>query len=326
MNNIKNIYISSESLSSIDYCSYLDHYIFSDPVSGINIFYPTTAYGGPLSAGLGTPPSTAGVTFNGVVSGGPLFDVCYQDFCYRRISYPPIKLYCITTVNFILSGINEADSRVIKVIYNFDDNSEPREVSQDSTGVSPKDVVVSRTYYPADRLSITYFPSISVIRSDCCINTYKFTLSAFRCSILDIYNDVVLHNSQQTAGFDVIMTLEKENTRQLFNNALNINDLEFALPSVSSLPYLVEPVPPTKNKPFPPPVDPRQPTLPVDQNPIVAPEPGYYYVEGEGIDLTPGYIRIVPSEDIEAAGTSGIAISGDGPPYLPGSGVDIRYT
>lgn len=329
MSNIKDIFLTSSSLSSFEYCNFLDHYIFSDPISGVNIFYPLTAFGGPLSAGSGLPSSTGGVSFTSVTSGGPFEDICFQDYCFKSVVLDPIKLYCITTVNFKLSGLDEADGKVIKIIYDFGDNSELKEVSftrKNNIDISPKNIVVSKTYYPADKLAITYLPSISVIRSDCCVNTFRITLSTFKCSILDIYEDVVLHNAQQTAGFDVIMTLEKRNTRQLFNNALNINDLEFAIPTLSSLPFLVEPVPPAKNRPKPEPVDPRQPTLPIEQNPVVAPEPGYYYTEGDGIDLTPGFFRIVPSEDILTIDTSGITISGDGPPYLPGEGVDIRYT
>lgn len=329
MNNIKNIYLTSESLSTYDYCQYLDHYIFRDPISGVNIFYPTTAYGGPLSAGSGAPPSTGGVTFNRVVSGGPLFDSCFQDFCYKFTDIAPIKIYCITTVNFCFSGLNEVDNKIVKIIYDFNDNNETKEVSiirKDGVNISPKDIVVSKIYYPGDTLAKTYLPSVSVIKNDCCINTYRFTISTFRCGIVDMYKDVVLHNAQQTAGFDVILTLEKKNDRQLFNNALNINDLEFALPTLSSLPYLVEPVPPTKNKPVPGPTDPRIPAPPIDRNPITAPEPGYYYTEGDGINLTPDYFRIVPSDDILANDTAGVTISGDGPPYLAGEGLDIRYT
>lgn len=325
----KSIYFDSVGLSGIEYCSYLDHYIFSDPISGVNIFYPLTAFGGPLSAGSGIPPETGGVTFNGSISGGPLEDTCFQDYCFRTYVVAPIKLYCSTTVNYSFSGLDQSDSRILKIIYDFGDKSEFREVPyiKTNTGsIEPQNVVVSKTYYPTNELAVTYTPSISVIRSDCCINTYRLTLSSFRCGILDIYEDVVLHNAQQASGFDIILTMEKVNQRQLFKNALDINDITFAIPALSTLPYLVEPVPPQINKPKPEPIGPKKPVQPIDQNPVTAPEPGYYYVEGEGVDLVPDFLRIVPSEDITSNFTSGLSISGDGPPYIQGEGIDIRFS
>ena len=319
-----NIFITSASISALGYCNYLDHYIFKDPISGVNIFYPLTAYGGPLSA-------AGGVTFDSVTSGGPMFDICFQDYCYKTYQVGAFKLFCNTTVNFKLSNIDETDSRVIKIIYNFDDGGDIYEVdfsTVDGVLYSPINTVVSRTYYPTDTLVTTYTPTISVIRNDCCINTYTVTLSAFRCGILDIYEDVVLLNAQQTAGFDIILTLEKKNNRQIFKNALNINDLEFVVPALSTLPNLVEPVPPSKNKPRVEALTPKQFDQPVQANPVVAPEIGYNYIEGEGIDLIPNYIQLVPSEDLAPFNdiTSGVTISGDGPPYFAADGIDIRYT
>jgi hypothetical protein len=324
MNTEANIYITSASISALGYCNYLDHYIFKDPISGVNIFYPLTAYGGPLSA-------SGGVTFDSVTSGGPMYDVCFQDYCYKTYQVGTFKLFCNTTVNFRLSGIDETDSRVIKVIYNFGDGSDMYEVDLSTiNGVvySPINTVVSRTYYPTNTLVTTYTPTISVIRNDCCINTYTLTLSTFRCGILDIYEDVVLLNAQQTAGFDIILTLEKKNDRQIFKNALNINDLEFVVPALSTLPNLVEPVPPTRNKPRVDALVPKQFDQPVQENPVIAPEIGYNYIEGEGIDLVPNYIQLVPSEDLIPLNdiTSGVTISGDGPPYFAAEGIDIRYT
>ena len=318
-----NIYITSTSISALGYCNYLDHYIFSDPISGVNIFYPLTAYGGPFD----------GATFNGVVSGGPMYDVCFQDYCYKTYTLDAVKLFCTTTVNFKLSGIDETDSRVIKVIYNFDDGGDLYEVDYAKVNgavVLPINTVVSRDYYPTASLVTTYTPTISVIRNDCCINTYTLTLCAFKCSILDTYQDVALLNAQQTAGFDIILTLEKKNVRQIFKNALNINDLEFVVPALSALPNLVEPVPPAQNHPQVPVLDAKDFTQPVNENPVVAPEIGYNYSEGDGVDLIPDFIRLVPSEDIVPSGiegsTAGITISGDGPPYFAAEGIDIQYT
>jgi len=284
---------------------------------------------GNFSASNNTYPVIQRSSYSTSISGGPFNDVCFQDYCYKSITFDPIKLYCVTTVNYILSGIDENDANVIEVVYDFGDNTPFAEYSykrENGTNVSPILTPVSHTYYPDNTTAKTYTPSISVIRSDCCINSYYLTLCTFKCSILDIYEDVILHNAQQSADFNVVLTLEKTNTRQLFKNALDLSNIVFAVPLLSSLPNLVEPVPPALNKPQPEPLPPPDIVPPVNNNPVVPPERAYYYKEGKGVDLAPDFLRIVPSEDIISAETSGLTLSGDGPPYLPSEGVDIQIT
>jgi len=320
MNNKQDIFLSSIPLTAIPYCSFLDHYIFKDPISGYNIVYPLSVFGGEFT----TSAYTSGV------SGGPFVDVCFQDYCLKTTTLPPIKLYCVTTVNFVLTGIDQNDGEVIEVVYNFDDGSPQKEVSfikNENQFISPLNIPVTKTYYPSiDSISKTYTPSISVIRNDCCINTYKITLCAFKCSILEMYEDVILHNAQQSTDYNVILTLEKRKDRQLFKNALDLSNIVFAVPVLSTLPYLVEPVPPDLNKPKPEPLVPKIPTPPTNFNPIELPERSYFYTQGEGIDLIPDLLKIVPSQDIYTFVTSGLTISGDGPPYLQSEGIDIRFT
>ena len=316
MNRDKTISVTSLSLSAYDVCDYLDHYIFSDPISGTDIFYPLSAFGGTFSS----------ATFDSVVSGGPMTNVCTQDFCYGVVNVPSVSLFCTTTVYFNLTGLNETDSNIIKIIYDFDDNSETVEQNltfNHTQPISPKTIIKSRTYYPTDRLTTTYTPSISVVRSDCCINTYRFTLCAFRCSVLDLYENVSLLNAQQSTPFNVILTLENERDLQLFSSILNISDPVFA-PVQTSLPYTVETVPPDQNTVV---VDERIPTPPTDINPISAPLPGFVYAQGLGIDITPDTATLVPPDYLESYGiTRGITISGDGPPYLQSTGIIIQYS
>jgi hypothetical protein len=316
MNRDKTIFVTSASLTAYDICNYLDHYIFSDPISGTNIFYPLSAFGGTFS----------GSTFNSVVSGGPMYDVCTQDFCYKIVDVPSVNLFCTTTVYFNLTGLDESDSNIIKIIYDFDDKGgiiEQNYTFNSAQAINPKDIIKSKTYYPTARLATTYTPSISVIRSNCCINTYRFTLCAFRCSVLDMYENVALLNAQQSTPFNVILTLENERDLQLFSSILNISDPGFA-PALSSLPYTVETVPPAQNTVV---VDTRVPAPPLDINSISAPAPGYIYRQGLGIDITPDTVTLIPPDYFESYGvTRGITISGDGPPYLQSTGIIIRYS
>lgn len=264
------------------------------------------------------------------ISGGPLADTCYEDYCYKITTLNPIKLYCVSTVNFILSGINQDDSRVVKIIYDFNDGSLPLQVSlkkENNIQVSPLTQQISRVYYPKNNtVATTYNPTISVIRNDCCVNTFNLTLCSFKCSILETYEDVILHNAQQSNNYNVVLTLEKQSERQFFKNALDLSNIIFALPTESRLPNLVEPIPPEINVPNPRPLDRLPPSLPVQASPITLPERFYDYLEGEGINLSPDYLQIVPSDEIMSDLNSGLTLSGDGPPYLQDEGIDIRYT
>jgi len=315
MNRSQLIFITSEPLSSYDSCDYLDHYIFSDPISGTNIFYPLSVYGGTFT----------GSTFDAVVSGGPMFDICTQDFCYKITDVPSVNLFCTTTVYFVLTGLDESESNIIKILYDFD-NAEIEEQNytfSSNQPINPKSIVKSTTYYPTTKLITAYTPTISVIRSNCCINTYRFTLCSFRCSVLDMYEDVSLLNAQQSTSFNVILTLENQRDKQLFSNILNIGDPVFIQP-LSGLPFVVETVPPAQNIVI---VEPRIPSEPVDTSPIVAPPPGFVYQQGTGIDINPDRVTLVPPDYFESYGvTQGITISGDGPPYLQATGIIIRYS
>lgn len=312
--NTKNIYFTTIN-PQVSGCYYLDHYIFIDPISGANIFYPLTAYGGPLSA-------AGGVTFDKIVSGGPMSDACLQDYCFNTIDMPDVFAYCTTTINFILTGLEETTgAEIIRILYNFGDGSPIKEISYNKS--SPKNQIVSNVYYPSTQFIKSYMSSISVVKADCCITTYNTRISSFRCSILDVYEQVSLINAQPSNISNVLLTVEDKKNRQLFSNLLNLATETYNVPSLSTIPNLVETVPPNVNAPAPiVPV----PTPPTNENPVQPPAPGYVYREGTGIDLTPDYVTIVPPEYIDDFGVGSIAVSGDGPPYIQGEGITFRYS
>lgn len=218
-------------LSGYDICTILDHYIFKDPVSGYNIFYPLTAYGGPMSE---SPPFTFNNTVSGLLAGR-----CIIDFCYEIIQVDPIKIFCITTVNFILTGIDQSVSKVNKIVYSFGNNSLPIIVTKDFyRNRSPVDVKVAKTFYPTKQSVAEFVINIQVCYENSCISTYIVPVSAFGCSILDIYENTKLLNSQQTRQqYDVILTLEDQNSGQLFNNVVKTGSL---IETLNELPYSVE--------------------------------------------------------------------------------------
>jgi len=308
-------FIDNTPLSSLPSCEYLDHYIFIDPLSGFSIFYPSTAFGGILSGG---------VTYTDETSGGPLQDICAQDFCTKTINIPPIRIFCITNFIVSLTGLDESTTKIIKIIYDFNDGP-VEEVIFKPGGPAPKTLPFNHIFYPQNRFCTQFTPSITVIKDDCCTTTYNFTLCAFQCGILDMYEKTYLLNAQQTlTPYNVLLTLEQAVDRQLFNHLLLTNEPFFATAQDPGLPNLVDPVPPVKNVPlfelsteFIPAT-----TQPVYPNPVVAPPPQYTYIQGPGIDLVPDsvtllYNQLLTNED------STLILSGINLPYFSQVGILI---
>ena len=315
-------------LSSYNFCTWLDHYIFRDTSlspTGYDFFYPLTAYGGPLSGG----PINPVITYDSVVSGGPLADTCYQDFCYQKIELTPVTIYCITTVNFVLTALDDSVSDIIKIVYDFGDGS-PIFFNDYKAGkidaISPKNIIVSHDYYPTEKVVTTFTASISVLYNNCCINTYTNVLCSYRCGILDMYEDTYLLDATQSKDSNnIIFTMENLPRRQIFDNVLDLNE---PVPYLSALPNVLEPVPQ---------VEPRI-TLRrgltaqrVRRSPIKPPIPTFIYIEGPGIDLNPNAPELLLKDQfIAIADTSGITLSSNSPttdhgaPYLGGPGIIIQ--
>ena len=307
-------------LSAYDQCRFLDHYVFVDSISGGNIWYPMTAFGGPMSASETTWSYLTANMLVSSISGGPMVDVCYQDFCYSTSVLPPIKTFCISTVNFVLSGFDETTGKITKIIYDFDDNNVTRELTYNfATQKSPKDTVVSYTYYPKKSTVSTFTPVISVFKQDCCVNTLQFTISTFRCGIFDSYSDgALLDATVSKVTQDIIITLEQQSEKQIFRNMLKTLEPFSLVPTVSTLLNLVEPVPITKRVTYTPALT----NQPADLNPVGPPLPVYLY-EGVSINVIPdpatlGNLEAFATED------ESLILSGDSVPYGPGEGIRIR--
>lgn len=318
--NQNNILVPSNvtALSTYGFCYWLDHHIFKDTSlspTGYNFFYPLTAYGGPLSAVPGTTIP------NVFVSGGPLYEICYQDFCFKSYDLGFKVIRCVATVNFVLTALDESVSDIIKIMYNFGDGSDILVNSYEFTNPqapSPKDIVVSHVYYPSEQTLTTYRASLSVLYNNCCINTYTTVLCSFRCGILEMYEDVRLLDATQTKdSYNIILTMESDRRRQLFDTLLDLNE---PLPYLSALPNMIEPIPQAIR-------DTATRSLTgqrTKKSPVRPPPPVFIYAEGPGINLSPDIPQLALKESFILLTTSGIVLSGIGAPYLGGPGIIIQ--
>lgn len=306
-------------LSNIPKCEFIDHYIFLDPVSGSNIYYPITAYGERLD------PSTEYLP-TWILSSGPLAAACYQDFCFAQADLESYNIYCNTDVTFILSAFDETISEITKVVYNFGDGSEFLEVNYDFTSSpprSPKDIPVTRTYYPTDKFITTYFAYVSVIKNDSCISTLKIPICTFKCGIFDIYDDITILNSQiSNPTTNIFITLEKKLNDQIFHTLLLTNEPTTIIGTESALENVVNPVETIRllaqqrarvSTPIPP----------TDLNPVVPPT-AYLYSACVGIDLNLPIAELVATQSFNLKNIS-LMLSGEGAPYTGGTGITISY-
>jgi len=323
MKNTYSVYFSETDygvLSAYDLCKTLDHYIFIDPVSGSRVWYPLTAYGGPLTATASYVDYITSNALFSTVSGGPMTDVCYQDFCYSMSTKQPLKTFCISTVNFVLTGFDESTGKITKIVYNFDDNNTIQEVTYNfATQQSPKNVIVSHTYYPKQSQVSTFTPIISVYKEDCCINALQFTISTFRCGIFDSYSEsALLDATVSNVTQDVIVTLEQQAEKQVFRNMLKTLAPFSPVPTVSTLPNLVEPVPVVKRVTYVTPLTNQE----FNVNPIQPPLPVYTY-EGIGIIVDPDP-TILGNQEAFTSIDESLILSGDSAPYGTGEGILVR--
>jgi hypothetical protein len=307
---------NSVELSSYNYCNWLDHHIFKDTnlsPTGYDFVYPQSAYGGYFYP--------RAITFAKVVSGGPFYDICYQDFCTEIFSINSVNLYCISTVAFILSALDESNAKIIKLIYDFDDKTDM--VIKNYDYINPytipiKQQTVYHTFYPRDNLITTYHPKISAIYEDGCTSTIAMTLCCFKCGIIDAYENVGLLDSAQTKEVrSIVLTLEDRKNRQLFTNML---DLDAPLPPLTAIPQAPVTIPTLPQLTIVKATSARLQFI----NPVTVNIFNYEYMEGLGINLTPDLLELAPGDLIYSPLSGGIIlIDGSGAPYDVGDGILI---
>lgn len=190
MNTIS-VYLSSYQIPGIP--SFLDHYIFVDPIEGSNITFPNTANGDFFTT----------TAYFSSISGGPFFPWGY----IVQNTYTDINLGVLKgpyTLTFIPSGIDTTYYTVLKILYNFGDGSDPLNVEKDivvdytkinlaglvngSEIGNPKYVYVSHDYWPKQESITSYTATITVVNGNFVNNIFNVTFSSIHDSLYDYDN------------------------------------------------------------------------------------------------------------------------------------------
>ena len=196
----------------------LDHYLFLDPISGVNFVYPLTADGDANT----TPGFNPSDTYTGAITAD---DGAFSPWGYyvqdviTNIPVGPLK--GPYTVNFDPTGLDTTAVDILKLVYNFGDGSP--EITIDNSVVSdytfgqaasagsPSGVIISHDYYPQSNSSITTFtPSITAYYSNIIRYIYNITISSAPISIYEFDDIHLINNTQQAHSIETQNIFEVE--------------------------------------------------------------------------------------------------------------------
>ncbi len=194
---MKSYTITLTSVQTLGVPDLLNHYIFSDPVFGVNFTYPSTVDGGPFS------PS---YTYSSFVSGGLYYPWGYIfQNTLHTINLPPLK--GPYTVYFSPTALDTRYYGVLKIFYDFGDG-ESQNVERDVvpnnpdtalTDGDPAEIVISHNYWPKNNQSTTYYPTITVLNGNLALDVYNIKLTITPASVFELGDKVRLLNVAQHA-------------------------------------------------------------------------------------------------------------------------------
>jgi hypothetical protein len=347
-------------LSTFPRADYYNAYFFKNIDFTSTYNYPTTTYGGPLTAGIlpFTIPDDwdGGVVFNKNISGGPISNFTYEDFSGLLTEAFIGNFFCTPTINLSFSSYDETVSPISKIVYEHKENI--YSVSPILTSVitindrisafdliravkliTPKQNIIAITPSPAEEYNSTEFIYLSVYRVDSTLNRFKLSYNIFQCGIFDLYKDVQIINSQILDNSSkLLLTLEEKSTKRIYSSVLEVNTPFFLvtggdtvfLPSIEeelNEVFEIEAGAPESEVIFLA-EQIRQKSLPVNPTPRrkinpISPDLAEYYYRGEqGIRIRPLLVKLLPREEFYyERPTSGMIITSGGAPYYPGDGI-----
>ena len=204
------------SVQSLNSNSILDHYLFLDPVYGLNFTYPNSADGSFFYSTSGTYvyPFTA--------NGGDLYPYGYGIVnTISNIVVGPLK--GPYTLIFDPTGLDYALFGVSKIVYDFGDGQSQTveyPVGSDTLGraipAAPNTTLVPHDYYPLNNTTTTYYPTVSVINGNLVQNIFNITATFVPASIYDLENVHLLNNIQSgVSALETVNIFEVESPRYI---------------------------------------------------------------------------------------------------------------
>lgn len=178
----------------------LNHYLFIDPVYGLNFVYSATADGGNIYPH----------TFTKLVSGGLYFPWGYLfQTTYNFATAGPFK--GPYTITFSPSGLDKRYYSILKITYDFGDgeiSTVERDIVPNLAGAAllnsgdPSSVNISHDYWPKHDGVTTYIPTITVLNGNMAANIFRYRFDFYPSAIYEFDQVRLLNIAQHAQDLD----------------------------------------------------------------------------------------------------------------------------
>lgn len=186
--------ITLTSLQTLGNPTQLNHYLFVDPVAGVNFPYSLTCNGGE-NWGVNTETVSGGLFF----PWGYLFQTNYQFLTSNAFKGP-------YTITFSPSGLDTRYFGILKIAYDFGDGTSqiierdviPNNPDTALTTGDPTKINVSHDYWPTNDIT-TFTPTITVLNGNLTLDVYNITFKLTPTSIHE-FNEIRMINVAQNSN------------------------------------------------------------------------------------------------------------------------------
>lgn len=158
-----------------------------DPMAApLSFFYPTSVFGGEIST-----------IFTKYISGGET-QISYDDLPENELILNGHYVFCDSEVIFDFSKFDQTESRIIKII--FDDDNETEKQTFDSKIQNdqvyyPILSSIKSNYYPSEDFYTLFYPKFQIYYEDGNIVNITIPLTSVQCGIFDSYKDKTIVES-----------------------------------------------------------------------------------------------------------------------------------
>lgn len=266
-------------------------------------------------------------SYNLTTYGGD-FHIGYKDLKHYTFEVNGKLLFCNTNVLFNFSEFDQTVSKIVKVIFDPDNNRELQTFDGMLSGngmIYPILSSISSDYYPSENFYTLFFPKFRIEYEDGIIFSLICPLTVTQCGIFETYKNRTLVESLPYYKnlSNVILFINDKN-----DNNLYIHDIDTRLPFVLSanvpqdieLPDVIIPVP--LGGFFVSLEQPVVPQPPTNINPVLPPLPYYIYSEDLGVFIVPNNSIFYETEEFNT--DNSLVILNGGAPYFAGTGVTIN--
>lgn len=204
-----------------------------DPMAApLSFFYPTSVFGGEIST-----------IFSEYISGGET-TISYDDLPENELNLNGHYTFCDSEVIFDFSEFDQTESKIIKIIFYPDNNSEAQTYDSFlSAGqlIYPQLNSIKSNYYPSEDFYTLFYPKFQIYYEDGNIANITIPLTSVQCGIFDSYKDKTIVESVPfyKNPSNILLFINDNSNDELILTNISTS-LKFELEEVQQLPFTPE--------------------------------------------------------------------------------------